>query len=119
LTYVGCWAIPIFTVRDRSADMDITINEDDQIVSVVITGDIEMITIKEFKEKLLQLGQSSEKDIDIDLSNVEYIDSSGVGVLISLLKMQKKKGKNLKIEKVSDKVLSVLKLSSLADVFNL
>ncbi|HNX58962.1 MAG TPA: STAS domain-containing protein [Spirochaetota bacterium] len=99
--------------------MDIAIQEDAPIVSVVITGDIEMITIKEFKEKLLQLGQSVDKDIEIDLSNVEYIDSSGVGVLISLLKMQKKKGRNLKIEKVSDKVLSVLKLSSLADVFNL
>ena len=99
--------------------MEISIKDGAESVSVVITGDIEMITIKEFKEKLLQLGQSTEKDIDIDLSNVEYIDSSGVGVLISLLKMQKKKNKNLRIEKVSDKVLSVLKLSSLADVFNL
>jgi len=50
---------------------------------------------------------------------VEYIDSSGVGVLISLLKMQKKKGKTIKIKKVSSKVLNVLKLSSLSDVFEL
>ena len=99
--------------------MEISIKENANSVSVVIVGDIEMITIKEFKEKLLQLGQTTDKDIDIDLSNVEYIDSSGVGVLISLLKMQKKKDKNLRIEKVSDKVLSVLKLSALADVFNL
>jgi anti-sigma B factor antagonist len=99
--------------------MNIEVKENAQSVMVVISGDIEMVTIKDFKEKLLQLGQSTEKDVEIDLSNVEYIDSSGVGVLISLLKMQKKKGKDLKIEKVSDKVLSVLKLSSLADVFNL
>jgi anti-sigma B factor antagonist len=99
--------------------MNIAVQEGAQTISVTISGDIEMVTIKDFKEKLLQLGQSSDKDIEIDLSNVEYIDSSGVGVLISLLKMQKKKGKNLKIDKVSDKVLSVLKLSSLADVFNL
>jgi anti-sigma B factor antagonist len=99
--------------------MNIEVQENTQSVLVVISGDIEMVTIKDFKEKLLQLGQSTEKDVEIDLSHVEYIDSSGVGVLISLLKMQKKKGKELKIEKVSDKVLSVLKLSSLADVFNL
>ena len=99
--------------------MNIEVKENAQSVMVVISGDIEMVTIKDFKEKLLQLGQSTEKDVEIDLSNVEYIDSSGVGVLISLLKMQKKKGKDLKIEKVSFKVLSVLKLSSLADVFNL
>jgi anti-anti-sigma factor len=49
---------------------------------------------------------------------VDYIDSSGVGVLISLLKLQKKKEKNLNIRKVSPKVLNVLKLSSLSDVFD-
>ena len=49
----------------------------------------------------------------------DYIDSSGVGVLISLLKLQKKKGKDLRMGKVSSKVLNVLKLSSLSDVFNL
>jgi anti-sigma B factor antagonist len=99
--------------------MEVSINEVGSSVSIIVTGDIEMMTIKEFKEKLLNLGQSTEKDIEIDLSKVDYIDSSGVGVLISLLKIQKKKGKELRIKNVSDKVLDVLRLSSLADVFNL
>ncbi len=97
--------------------MDIKINEGESLVNVVVHGDIEMMTIKELKEKLLDLGQNTDKDIDLDLSSVDYIDSSGVGVLISLLKLQKKKGKMLKIKKVSPKVLNVLKLSSLSDVF--
>jgi anti-sigma B factor antagonist len=99
--------------------MNISINEKDECFNVVVSGDIEMMTIKEFKEKLLDLGQKADKDIIADLSDVDYIDSSGVGVLISLLKLQKKKGKTLTIEKVSDKVLNVLRLSSLADVFSL
>lgn len=99
--------------------MEININETSDNVVVVVKGDIEMMTIKDFKEKLLHLGQNSDKDIEIDLSAVDYIDSSGVGVLISLLKLQKKKGKTLRMNNVSEKVLDVLKLSSLADVFNL
>ncbi len=99
--------------------MEINVQEKDDIVSVVVTGDIEMITIREFKDKLLNLGQTTQKDVELDLSSVDYIDSSGVGVLISLLKLQKKKGKTVYVNKVSDKVLNVLKLSSLADVFNL
>ncbi len=50
---------------------------------------------------------------------MQYFDSSGVGGLISLNKIQKKKGKKLELAKVSPKVLNVLKLSSLAEVFNL
>ena len=99
--------------------MDINITDSPNSSIVVVKGDIEMMTIKDFKDKLLNLGQNSEKDIEIDLSGVDYIDSSGVGVLISLLKLQKKKGRVLKMSNVSEKVLDVLKLSSLADVFNL
>ena len=99
--------------------MDINITDSPNSTIVVVKGDIEMMTIKDFKDKLLNLGQNSDKDIEIDLSGVDYIDSSGVGVLISLLKLQKKKGKTLKMSNVSEKVLDVLKLSSLADVFNL
>ncbi len=99
--------------------MDIEINESNDAVNIIVTGDIEMMSIKDFKTKLLNVGENVDKDIDIDLSNVDYIDSSGVGVLISLLKRQKTKGKTLNISKVSPKVLNVLKLSSLSDVFNL
>ncbi|HOK01119.1 MAG TPA: STAS domain-containing protein [Spirochaetota bacterium] len=99
--------------------MEIDIKESEQLVVIKVIGDIEMMSIKNFKEKLFEVGQNSDKNIEIDLSEVDYIDSSGVGVLISMLKLQKKKGKELIIQKVSSKVLNVLKLSSLSDVFNL
>ncbi len=99
--------------------MDIEVKDEEQLVKITVNGDIEMMTIKTFKQKLFDVGQNIDKDIEIDLSNVDYIDSSGVGVLISLLKLQKKKDKTLKINKVSSKVLNVLKLSSLSDVFNI
>ncbi|MFW5770586.1 MAG: STAS domain-containing protein [Spirochaetota bacterium] len=99
--------------------MDIDIRDKDTTVEIIIDGDIEMMSIKNFKQKLMDVGQNRDVDIDLDLSNVDYIDSSGVGVLISLLKLQKKKGKLLNISKVSPKVLNVLKLSSLSEVFKL
>ena len=99
--------------------MEIDVQEREKSVFLKVHGDIEMMSIKTFKQKLFEIGQNTDKDIEIDLSEVDYIDSSGVGVLISLLKLQKKKGKELNIDKVSSKVLNVLKLSSLSDVFNL
>lgn len=99
--------------------MEIQIVNNGDLVNVLITGDIEMMSIKDFKTKLLDIGQNENIDIELDLSKVNYIDSSGVGVLISLLKLQKNKGRTLKISKVSPKVLNVLKLSSLSDVFNI
>lgn len=99
--------------------MDIRVQEDEKLVRISVAGDVEMITIKTFKQKLLEVGQNMDKDIDVDLSGVDYIDSSGVGVLISLLKIQKKKGKNLFLSKLSPRVQQIFKLSSLAEVFNI
>lgn len=99
--------------------MNIEVKEDMNLVNITVNGDIEMMTIKDFKEQLFEIGHNIDKSITIDLSAVDYIDSSGVGVLISLLKLQKKKGKTLNIKKVSPKVLNVLKLSSLSDVFEM
>ena len=99
--------------------MEIAIHENDACFFVVVTGELDAISVKEFKKKLFQLAHFSDKDIEIDLSNLDYIESSGVGVLVSLFKMQKNKGKKLKIDKVSKKVLNVLNLSSLSDAINL
>jgi len=99
--------------------MQIEVRENTEKIEIIVSGDIEMMTIKNFKQRLFDIGQNTDLDIEIDLSAVDYIDSSGVGVLISLLKLQKKKGKNLIINKVSSKVLNVLKLSSLSDVFSI
>jgi anti-sigma B factor antagonist len=99
--------------------MNIEIKENENQVDIIIKGDIEMMTIKEFKEKLFNIGQNVNKDVVLDLYNVDYIDSSGVGVLISMMKLQKKKGKILKVSKVSPSVMNVLQLSSLSDIFNL
>ena len=40
--------------------MNIEVKEDAAQVNVIVNGDIEMMTIKDFKEKLLNLGQGTE-----------------------------------------------------------
>ena len=55
--------------------MDIEVNDESNIISIIVNGDIEMMTIKSFKDKLFDIGQNTDKDIEIDLSSVDYIDS--------------------------------------------
>ena len=99
--------------------MEIDVQENDTSISVKVHGDIEMITIKAFKEKLSEIGEKADKDVEIDLSEVDYIDSTGIGILITLLKRQRNKGKKLIIIKANSKVLAVFKLSSLLKIFKL
>ena len=99
--------------------MNIKINENNNIITAIISGEIELFTIREFESKLMEISHSNDKDIELDLSNVDYIASSGLGVLFSLMKLQKNKGKSLIINKISSKVLEVFKLSSISNFFDL
>ncbi|MCL2154136.1 MAG: anti-sigma factor antagonist [Leptospirales bacterium] len=99
--------------------MKIDVYENDKTISLKVYGDIELITIKPFKEKLFEIGDKANKDVEMDLYDVDYIDSSGIGILIILLKLQKKKGKKFVIKKASPRILDLFKLTSLTDLFEL
>ena len=98
--------------------MEYQIVESQDIVTIIANGPIEMRSIKDFKDKLLEMGDSTDKNIEIDLSHVDYMDSTGIGLLITLLKKQKKKDKQLRIVNATLRVLSLLELSSLSEVLS-
>ncbi|HNR87614.1 MAG TPA: STAS domain-containing protein [Spirochaetota bacterium] len=98
--------------------MEYQIVESQDIVTIIANGPIEMRSIKDFKDKLLEMGDSTDKNIEIDLSHVDYMDSTGIGLLITLLKKQKKKDKQLRIVNATPRVLSLLELSSLSEVLS-
>lgn len=70
----------------------ITIENNEFIIVKPVYNRIDAAISKEFKEELLNLISLGEKNILIDLENVEYIDSLGLSVLISILKVLKGKG---------------------------
>ncbi len=55
--------------------------------------------------------------IVVDLSNVSYMDSSGLGTLVSLYISAKRARKTFKIVKLSERVAELLRISKLTSVF--
>jgi len=96
--------------------MSIQVKEDEDVVTIMVKGDIEIYTLDEFKKVLIDVGHSIDKNIDIDVSMVNFIDSSGIGSLISLYKLQSKKGRKLTIRNANADIRTILRLTSLSDV---
>ena len=96
--------------------MNLQSTERDDVIAIVIEGDIEMTTMKGLKEELLTIAREKEKDLVIDFEKVLYLDSSGIGVLIAISKILKEKGKSLRLINLTGAISRVLELSSLADM---
>ncbi|MBN1496134.1 MAG: STAS domain-containing protein [Spirochaetes bacterium] len=95
--------------------MNIKINQTSDVVRVIIEGNLESTTIKPFSDKISNI-PGYDKDVEIDLALVDYIDSSGIRSLLTLKKKLKEIDKNLTITNSSENVKRILQLSSLQGV---
>jgi anti-anti-sigma factor len=94
--------------------MEIEVKENDEVITITIAGDIDLYTSKNFRNTVFEISQSRDKNIEIDFSGVDYMDSAGIGVLISLYKIQNAKGKKLIISQANADIINFIELSSLS-----
>lgn len=72
---------------------------------------------KEFNELLHKLIDEGKKNIVVDLGEVKFMNSSGLGMLISGLTTAKKAEGNLKLARVGEKIQSLLIITKLITIF--
>lgn len=73
---------------------------------------------QEIKEQLTDALILGEYNLTLDLSNIRFIDSTGIGVLISALKTSRQNEGSFKLKSVQKDVMSLLALMKLDKVFD-
>lgn len=99
--------------------MEINKREKDQITILDIEGEIDLYNAPEIKDIINQLIEDQKYNVIINLEKVTYIDSSGIGALISSLSNLKKYQGGLKIIKVYASVRKVFELTKLTSFFEI
>ena len=99
--------------------MKISTRQVDGITIVDCSGRITLgegsITLRETVTQLLSKGQ---KKILLNLGDVNYIDSSGIGELVSAYTTVRKQGGDLKLLNLTKKVHDLLQITKLYTVFD-
>ena len=72
----------------------------------------------EFKETLQNLIKEDKKNIIVDMSDINFINSNGIGILVAGYMTVKNGGGELKLVNTSNKVSGVLSITKLNQVFN-
>jgi anti-sigma B factor antagonist len=91
---------------------------EDNKVKIIPVGDIDIITSKEFKEKISIL-IDEEKEILIDGEKLEYMDSTGLGALISLLKKTKTNNSKIYLTNLKPNIYKLFDITGLNNVFEI
>lgn len=95
--------------------MTITINSYNVAELVTVSGRIDSNTAPQLDKALQDLLEGGKHKIVLELSGVEYMSSAGLRALVSA---KKSKG-DVRLSTVSDRVLEVLELSGLDNMFEM
>ena len=92
---------------------------DDTTHVVSVTGEIDLFTAPEFKQRISEPIDAGRTRIVIDLSAVTFIDSSSLGVLIGDHKRLKLRGGGLVIVCNDRAIVNTFKITGLDGVFEI
>jgi len=97
--------------------MNARIEEIDGKYIAVLDGEMDTAAAVEVEEILKPLYTSDGKDVVIDCTNLEYIASSGLRILIGILKGAKSSGSHVVMRGVNDDIKNVFKLTGFINIF--
>ena len=84
---------------------------------VTINGEIDIFESNEFKEKLIELIEQKETDLYIRCGNLSYIDSTGLGALVAVLKSVKIYGGEMKLIGLKPAIAKLFRITNLDKAF--
>lgn len=100
-----------------SLNININFKEEDNIWNVVPVGEIDIYTSPKFKDILAEKLKEKQTDILIDGSELDYLDSTGLGALISILKVVRENDKNIYLENIKPNIRKLFDITDLDKVF--
>jgi len=86
-------------------------------VRIYISGEVDIYTSQGLKERLYNTVDSVQKDVKIDCKELNYIDSTGLGIFVGTLKRAKQYSKKIYILNLKENIKKLFLITGLDKVF--
>ena len=97
----------------------VSIDVTDGVAVLRLDGRLNMVAAPRLKASIDECIDGGGKHVVVDLADVVFMDSSGLGALVGALKTARQAGGDLRIAAPSEQVVMVLQLSNLDRVLTL
>ncbi|MCT1902863.1 STAS domain-containing protein [Oceanobacillus sojae] len=100
-------------------NLSVKINEDSNLKVLEVSGEIDAYTAPELKESLMPLIKEGGNQVEVDLEDVQYMDSTGLGVFVSALKASKESGSHFTLRNVQGRVYRIFEITGLSEIIDI
>ncbi len=99
--------------------MSFVLQRTDELLLVLMDGQLIVSNRQEFKQAVLEEVEQGARLVVVDFSGSAYIDSSGLGALVSLGKRIREAGGELRLAALNDDLRTLFELTRLDALFPL
>jgi len=95
-----------------------TRTEGDRTV-IAVGGEIDVYTAPKLREQIVQLVDEGHYHLVVDMEQVEFLDSTGLGVLVGGLKRVRAHDGSLRLVCTQERILKIFRITGLTKVFGI
>lgn len=99
--------------------MKVYFKEDNNILRGFVEGEIDAYTAPQLREGLDAVEVQQGANIEVDLTNVNYIDSTGLGVFVAFYKRVQREGGDVRLVGLSERVKRLFEITGLSELMNI
>lgn len=103
----------------KGANVDLTLatREVDDRVIIQVGGEIDVYTAPRLRDAIADLVTQGSYALVVDMEGVEFLDSTGLGVLVGGLKKVRAHDGSLELVCTQERLLKIFRITGLAKVF--
>lgn len=98
-------------------DLSIDVRKEQDHAILDVNGEVDVFTAPKLREQLVDLVEQGQHNIVVSLEGVEFLDSTGLGVLVAGLKRVKVHDGTLAVVCTKEKILKIFRITGLTKVF--
>ncbi len=84
-----------------------------------VCGEIDMASAPQLRQEVVGLVDRGEHDLVLDLTEVAFCDSTGIGVIVAAVKRARTSGGEVRVVCVNERLLEMFAITRLDRVFDL
>jgi anti-sigma B factor antagonist len=100
-------------------NLQVDLHEENSVQHFKVVGEIDAFTAPVLREKLAEHPVKEGMKAEIDLADVEYMDSTGLGVFVGYFKQMKENGGHVKITGLSPRLKRLFDITGLIEVMDI
>jgi anti-sigma B factor antagonist len=108
---------PARRVQEDFVDLSLTTRDEGDRTVVAVGGEIDVYTAPKLREQLVDLVNAGRYHLVVDMEGVEFLDSTGLGVLVGGLKRVRAHDGSLRLVCTQERILKIFRITGLTKVF--